>query len=185
MARLLKSEDCKPARFNKCLDFERALTALVELYKGLQDLTKSKTRDKWLAYTATLIIALLNGARIREALRAIKLFYETGETHMILRAEKKGSLRRIIIPGFINRKDLTHVYKTLIEKGEERARKNIEMWFSRNMGATPHTLRYSFIEYLSKKLDVERIAEVVGLKEARTITRYYLRQREEERGELE
>jgi hypothetical protein len=119
---------------------------------------------------------LINGLRVREALRAIARFYEKGERRITIEAVKRGDRRIVVIPNFIQREDLEHLYKMLIKTGEENTRKRVSDFLRRVFKVTPHSLRYAFIRYhtLTGKTPKE-IAKGLGLRDRETIKRYYLR----------
>jgi len=70
----------------------------------------------WSSYLALTLITLINGLRVREALRAIARFYETGDRRITIEATKGGNKRLVIIPDFITREDLEYLYKKLIRQ---------------------------------------------------------------------
>ncbi len=81
------------------VDFLEAKKVLTDAYKQLYDLNLMPYE----AYVAILLIQLVNGARIGEAIRAFKMFVETGQREFQLQAEKKGNMKFFIIPN-INKK---------------------------------------------------------------------------------
>ena len=173
-------DDCKPgSSFDKCVDFRVAAYAFKELFLKAKELYKQyrlKSLKKKLGYLAAALIALLNGLRGRETIEAIEYFYETGERVLKLRARKRGDVRMVLIPEYIDREDVEHVYKLLRRRGEKGTRKRIGFFLWRNFGITLHSLRYSLVRYLhSNNVDHSVIAAMLGHKDIRTIQRYYLR----------
>ena len=79
------------------VDFLEAKKVLSDAYKQLYDLNLMPYE----AYVAILLIQLVNGARIGEAIRAFKLFVESGQREFQLRAEKRGNTKFFIIPNII------------------------------------------------------------------------------------
>jgi hypothetical protein len=71
---------------------------------------------------------------------------------------------------------LEYVYKRLIRLGEERVRKSFLVWLKAVFQINPHSIRYSFIRYhtLTGRTPQE-IAKAIGITQANTIKRYYLR----------
>jgi hypothetical protein len=130
----------------------------------------------WSSYLALVLIIMVNGLRVREALRVAKRFYETGDRRIVETAVKKGDRRLAIIPDFIQREDLEHIYKRLVKAGEDRVRKSFLVWLIGVFKVNPHSLRYAFIRYhtLTGKTP-EQIAKALGLREKDNIKRYYLR----------
>ena len=178
--KLLKMEECEEAsNFDKCLDYERFTEAVTQLFNKVIELReqhKKKTLEVWSSYLALTLIMLANGLRIREALRAVTKFYETGERRIIIKAEKGGDYRVVVIPEFITREDVEHIYKELIRHGEKRVKDRVEFWLSSVFGVNPHSIRYSFIRYLIiNGKQPEEVARALGLKKVRNIEEYYLR----------
>ena len=178
---LYKIEGCEEAsNFDRCLDYEKFVEVVTELFNKVVELKEQyrrKTLEVWSSYLALTIIMLANGLRIREALRAIIEFYETGEREFTIKAEKGGDVRIVKIPEFIEREDVEHICKELIRHGEKRVKDRVEAWLKEVFGVNPHSIRYAFIRYYyvlgGKPLEV--IARGLGLKKTRTITEYYLR----------
>jgi hypothetical protein len=172
--------DCEEASsFDRCIDYERFAYAVAELFNKVVELRQEerrKTLEVWSSYLALTLIMLVNGLRIREALRAVARFYETGERRFKLTAEKGGVPRSVLIPEFIEREDLEHIYKELIRYGERATMKRIGKWLSDVFGVNPHSIRYAFIRYhVSAGRIIEEVARALGLREAKTVKKYYLR----------
>jgi integrase len=173
-------EECEDASlFDKCLDYERFIEAVTQLFNKVVELREqhnSKTLEVWSSYLALVLIILANGLRIREALRAVTKFYETGERVLEIKAEKGGNIRIVKIPEFIEREDVEYVYRETVKHGEKKVKDRVEFWLSSVFGVNPHSIRYSYIRYhvLGGK-PIEAIARALGLKKARNITEYYLR----------
>jgi hypothetical protein len=171
---------CQQAsRADKCIDYEAFMEIALALYNKVTELRQQsslRTFKVWSSYLALTIITLVNGLRVREALRAAKKFYETGERRLIIQAEKGGDTRLAVIPDFIQREDLEHIYKMLIKTGEENTRKRVSNWLRRVFKVTPHSLRYAFIRYHTLVgRNKEAIARALGLRDSRIVKRYYLR----------
>jgi integrase len=177
---LFKIGNCEEASlFDKCLDYEKFTEAVIELFNKVVELKQQhhgKTLEVWSSYLALVLIILANGLRIREALRAIIRFYETGEQRIVLKAEKGGDYRTVVIPEFIEREDVEYIYRETIRHGEKRVKDRVEAWLKEVFGVNPHSIRYAFIRYHvlgGKPLEV--IARALGLKKVRNIEEYYLR----------
>jgi hypothetical protein len=173
-------QDCEEvSSFDKCLDYEKFTRVVLELFNEVIELrqhSRLKTFIKWSSYLGVIIIILSNGLRIREAIRAAKRFYEYGERRFSIQAEKGGDIRSVVIPSFIEREDLEHLYKELIKYGEDLIVWRIEKWLINIFGVNPHSIRYSYIRYHSLGgSSIEQIAAALGLREGRNVKRYYLR----------
>jgi hypothetical protein len=173
-------QDCEEASlFDKCIDYEKFTRVVLELFNEVVEArqrSKLKTFKVWSSYLGVTIIILANGLRIREALRAARIFYEYGERRFNIKAEKGGDIRSVVIPSFIEREDLEHIYKELIKHGEDKVTPRVEMWLYNIFKVNAHSLRYAYIRHLTLGgSSVEQIAAALGLREGRNVKRYYLR----------
>jgi integrase len=177
---LYRLQECEEASlFDRCIDYEKFTSIALELFNEVIELRQRsslKTFRLWSSYLALAILILVNGLRIREALRAAVKFYEYGDRRFSIKAEKGGDNRNVIIPNFIEREDLEHLYKELIKHGEDKVMARVEMWLKSMFKVNTHSLRYAFIRYhtITGKSPKE-IARALGLKHRRVIKEYYLR----------
>ena len=171
---------CEEAsRMDKCVDYEAFMEVAVAFYNKVVELRKESslhTFKVWSSYLALVLIIMVNGLRVREALRAIAEFYEKGDRRITINAVKRGGKRLVIIPEFITREDLEYIYKRLVRAGEERVRKSFLEWLKAVFKVNPHSLRYAFIRYhsITGKTPGE-IARGLGLRDWKTVKKYYLR----------
>jgi len=177
---LYRLQDCEEASlFDKCVDYEKFTRVVLELFNEVVEArqrSKLKTFKLWSSYLSITIIILANGLRVREALRAAVKFYETGERRIVMKAEKGGDIRSVVIPEFLEREDLEHIYKELIKHGEDKVTPRVEMWLYSIFKVNPHSLRYAYIRQLALGgSSIEQLARALGLREPRNIKRYYLR----------
>jgi integrase len=178
---LYRAPGCEEASsFDKCLDYEKFAYAITELFNEVVEHRergeRRKTLEVWSSYLALTLIMLVNGLRIGEALRAVARFYETGERRVRIRAEKGGDTRVAVIPGFVEREDVERVYKELVRRGEDAMTWRVDKWLRNVFGVNPHSIRYAFIRYhASTGRTPEEVARALGLREAGTVKKYYLR----------
>jgi CRISPR/Cas system CMR-associated protein Cmr5 small subunit len=178
--RLYRLPNCEEAsRADKCLDYEAFMEVALKFYNKVVELRQQstiRTFKVWSSYLALTLIILVNGLRVREALRVAKKFYETNERRLSIQAEKGGDIRNVIIPEFIEREDLEYLYRKMIKTGEENTKRKVSDFLRNVFKVTPHSLRYAFIRYhvLTGKTQ-EEIARALGLKCRRVIKEYYLR----------
>jgi hypothetical protein len=171
---------CEQAsRADRCVDYEDFMDVVLAFYNKVVELREHSnllTFKIWSSYLALTLIILMNGLRVREALRSIIRFYETGDRRIEINAVKRGDKRLVIIADFITREHLEHTYKKLIRLGQERVRKSFLVWLKGVFRVNPHSLRYAFIRYhiLTGKTP-EEIARALGLREKDNIKKYYLR----------
>jgi len=167
------------SRADKCLDYEAFMEVVLQFYNKVVELRQQSnilTFKIWSSYLALTLIMLINGLRVREALRATRIFYEKGDRRITIEAVKRGDRRIAIIPDFITREDLEYIYKRLIKAGEDRVRKSVLVWLKEVFRVNPHSIRYAFIRYYTLTgRTQEEIARALGLREARSVKRYYLR----------
>jgi integrase len=177
---LYRLPNCEEASlFDRCIDYEKFTSIVLELFNDVVEArqrSKLKTFKGWSSYLALVLIILVNGLRIREALRAAIKFYEYGDRRFTIQAEKGGDTRLIVIPEFIERQDLEYIYKELVKHGEDKVMARVEMWIYRVFGVNPHSLRYAFIRYHTLTgRSPEEVAVALGLRKPRNIKTYYLR----------
>lgn len=171
---------CEEAsRADKCLDYEAFMEVVLRFYNKVVELRQQSnilTLKVWSSYLALTLIMLVNGLRVREALRATRIFYETKERRITIEAVKRGDTRLVIIPDFITREDLEYIYTKLVKAGENRVRKSFLAWLKGVFRVNPHSIRYAFIRYhtLTGRTPQE-IARGLGLRDRKSVKRYYLR----------
>ena len=138
---LYRLQNCEEAsRMDKCIDYEAFMEVAVAFYNKVVELRKESsllTFKVWSSYLALVLIIMVNGLRVREALRAIAEFYEKGDRRITINTEKRGDRRIAIIPDFIEREDLEHIYKMLVKTGEENTRLRVADFTRRVFGVTP------------------------------------------------
>lgn len=148
------------------VDFLEAKKVLAAAYKQLYDMNLMPYE----AYVAILLIQLINGSRIKEAIRAFKTFVETGQREFQLQAEKQGNLRFFIIPDVIKPKV---TYRSVLTINDKLLEDRIRKFTSRYLKTNTHSLRYALISYLAKNaVDPAIIAKITGHKKLDRIITY-------------
>lgn len=148
------------------VDFVEAKKTLVSAYKQLYDTNLMPYE----AYVAILLIQLVNGCRIREAIRAFRTFIESGEREFQLQAQKHGNIRFVIIPDVIKKKA---TYNAVLTIDDEKLSARIRMFALHYLKTNTHSLRYALISYLAKNgIDPAIIAKITGHKRLDRIITY-------------
>jgi len=148
------------------VDFIEAKKVLTTAYKQLFDINLMPYE----AYVAILLIQLVNGSRIGEAIRAFKTFTETGQREFQLQAEKHGNTRFFVIPDVIRNR---LAYKSILTISDENLEARIRMFALKYLKTNTHSLRYALVSYLAKNgTDPVIIAKITGHKDTKYITRY-------------
>jgi len=148
------------------VDFLEAKKVLTSAYKQLFDVNLMPQE----AYVAILLIQLLNGARIGEAIRAFKTFVESGQREFQLQAEKHGNTRVFIIPEVIRNRS---AYKSILTIADDKLEARIRMFARKYLKTNTHSLRYAPISFLVKNAtDPALIAKITGHQDYRYIVRY-------------
>jgi len=148
------------------VDFLEAKKVLTSAYKQLFDLNLMPQE----AYVAILLIQLLNGARIGEAIRAFKTFVESGQREFQLQAEKHGNTRVFIIPEVIRNR---LAYKSILTIADDKLKARLRMFARKYLKINTHSLRYAPISFLVKNAtDPALIAKITGHRKVDTIVRY-------------
>jgi integrase len=153
--------------------FERML----EILKAKMEKSRN---DKEYTYWAILLVQLINGARIGEAVTAFLEFAKTGKRELRVRVEKQKAenLRLIVIPDIIK-------YDRVAWLEKEKARRlkpRVIMWLRNKMRLNTHSLRYLFVSYLARKgVSAQEIAKITGHKNLNHILHYTRKIEAEER----
>ncbi|MFP3203667.1 MAG: hypothetical protein RXR43_16105 [Sulfolobus sp.] len=148
------------------VDFIEAKKVLINAYKQLYDLNLMPYE----VYAAILLIQLLNGARIKEAIRGFKTFVETGQREFQLQAEKRGNTRFFIIPNIIKNKV---TYRSVLTIDDKLLEARIRMFALKYFKTNTHSLRYALISFLAKNnTDPAIIAKITGHRKLDMIERY-------------
>jgi site-specific recombinase XerD len=122
------------------------------------------------AYVAILLIQLVNGARIGEAIRAFKMFVETGQREFQLWAEKKGNMKFFIIPNIIKNRPS---YRSVLTISDYDLKARIRMFTKKYLKCSTHSLRYAMISFLTKNgTDPAIVAKITGHKKLDRIVQY-------------
>ena len=148
------------------VDFLEAKKVLTNAYKQLFDLNLMPYE----AYVAILLIQLVNGARIKEAIRAFKTFVESGQKEFYLKAEKHGNTRFFVIPPVVRNK---LAYKSILTIADDKLEARIRMFTLKYLKCNTHSLRYALISHLAKEaVDPAIIAKITGHKKLERIVQY-------------
>jgi hypothetical protein len=148
------------------VDFLEAKKVLINAYKQLFDLNQMPYE----AYVAILLIQLINGARIKEAIRAFKTFVESNQREFQLQAEKHGNTRYFIIPEVIRNR---LAYKSILTISDDKLEARIRMFARKYLKCNTHSLRYALISFLAKNAtDPALIAKITGHKKLDRIIQY-------------
>ena len=148
------------------VDFLEAKKVLTEMYKEAYDKNLTETE----VYTAILLIQLMNGMRIREAVRAFKTFLEGKEREFYIQAQKGGNQRYVVIPDIIKPKP---AYSFVMTIDDKVLRDRVRMFAKNKLGINTHSLRYALISHLAKRgTSPAVIAKITGHKKLDRIIQY-------------
>ena len=148
------------------VDFLEAKKVLTSAYKELYNVNLMPYE----AYVAILLIQLLNGARIKEAIRAFKTFVETGQREFQLQAEKHGNMKFFIIPDIIKNRQ---TYRLILTISDDKLEARIRMFALKYLRCNTHSLRYALISFLAKNgTDPAIIAKITGHRKLDRIIQY-------------
>jgi len=151
------------------VDFLEAKKILTSAYKQLFDLNLMPY-EAYEAYVAILVIQLVNGARIGEAIRAFKTFVESGQREFQLQTEKHGNTRFFVIPDVVRNR---LAYKSILTIADDKLESRIRMFALKYLKTNTHSLRYALISYLAKNaVDPAIIAKITGHKKLDRIIQY-------------
>jgi integrase len=165
--------------WDKGLDLEATLRKLLEYRKFIRGRVLRPRYRASLRDANILILALVNGLRISEAIDCYYQWLESNGAESrfnVKLAKSRDRYRLCIVPGIFDRVDLAAT------RGLPRPRKQSLNNFSRrNFNFNTHSLRYAFINYLlSKGVDVPLVSKIVGHKNLDTILSYIQSRRAQE-----
>jgi len=148
------------------VDFLEAKKTLTSAYKQLFDMNLMPYE----AYVAILLIQLVNGSRIGEAIRAFKTFVESGQREFQLQAEKHGNMKFFIIPDVVKNRQS---YRIILTIPNNKLANRIRMFALKYLKCNTHSLRYALISFLAKNgTDPAIIAKITGHKKLDRIVQY-------------
>jgi hypothetical protein len=148
------------------VDFLEAKKTLTSAYKQLFDMNLMPYE----AYVAVLLIQLVNGARIGEAIRAFKTFVESNQREFQLQAEKHGNMKFFIIPDTVKNRQS---YRIILTISDDKLANRIRKFALKYLKCNTHSLRYALISFLAKNgTDPAIIAKITGHKKLDRIVQY-------------
>jgi hypothetical protein len=148
------------------VDFLEAKKVLTNAYKELYNMNLMPYE----AYVAILLIQLINGSRIKEAIRAFKTFVESNQREFQLEAEKHGNTKPFVIPDTIKNR---LSYKSILTISDDKLEARIRMFALKYLKCNTHSLRYALISFLAKNAtDPALIAKITGHKKLDRIIQY-------------
>ncbi len=165
--------------WDKGLDFEATLRRLLEYRRFIRQRVLKHRYRAALRDVNILILALLNGLRISEAIECYYQWLESngaGSRFNVRLAKSKGRTRLCLVPEIFDKVDLAAT------RSLPRPRKQaLNNFARRNFNFNTHSLRYAFINYLlSKGVDVPTVSRIVGHKSLDTILTYIQSRRAQE-----
>jgi integrase len=157
--------------WDKGLDFEATLRKLLEYRKFIRGRILKHRYRASLRDVNILILALVNGLRISEAIECYYMWLESNGAESrfnVKLAKSKDRYRLCLVPEIFDKVDLAAT------KNLPRPRKQALNNFSRrNFGFNTHSLRYAFINYLlARGVDAPTVSRIVGHKNLDTILSY-------------
>ena len=150
--------------WDKNLDLKNTKQVLQE------HLTVRDKRKK--AFFAILLVQLLNGSRVGEAVLAMRQWAEDGKKEQRVRVEKRKDkfMRLMIIPKEVRK---SKQLKEWILNSEYMDLTDAVIQFSRrHLNWNTHALRYAFISDMSEDTQPQVIAKLTGQKSLDMILRY-------------
>ena len=148
---------------------DRFLGDLRKLRGG--ELTYRRLRE--ICYTVILLVQLLNGCRISEAIEGVRKAVNQNKSEVYVRVRRqRDNMRLIVIPSFID-EYLLGLVRLIIPFVN---RDSVRMYCKYRYGINTHSLRYAFIRYLGEKgYSVQAIASITQHKNLNYILKYVQR----------
>lgn len=155
----------KEGTWDRGEDYDKLLKRLRKEIKIRED--RGNNRDmRGLNNLYVLITQLKNGARVGEAVEALKKYSETKEQKIEVTIEKRGDGAKRII-GIPKEVSYAKLNLSLINK------KKVSAYANTMLGTNTHSLRYAFVGKLSREgRSAQAIAKITGHKNLDEILRY-------------
>jgi site-specific recombinase XerD len=163
--------------WDKGLEFEPTLRKLLEFRKFVRSRIVRPRYRAALRNVNILILALLNGLRISEAIECYYRWLESQERKIVVKiAKSKDRYRLCLVPEAFDKVDWAAT------RGLPKPLKQtLNSFARRHFNFNTHSLRYAFINYLlSRGVDVPTVSRIVGHRSLNTILSYIQSRRAEE-----
>ena len=163
--------------WDKNLNFEEQEAYLIWYVKNIRNRQK-KTR------AAILLIQLVNGGRISEAIDCAFQWAETGkrEQRVLARKRRKDKyMRLMIVPTLLNDYPQIREELAVYKKNTKNPANAMASWVKDNFKFNSHALRYSFIGRMSDDTPAQVIAKMTGQKKLDMILHYTTRRAAEDK----
>jgi len=156
-------------KWDKRVDFIKMKNRFERDLKKLEKEKLTYRRLKEMCYISILLIQLVNGSRISEAIEGLKKAIEENKNEVYVRVRKqKDNVRLIVIPKIVMKKlKFIRLIVPFITRDKVRS-------FCRyNYKINTHSLRYAFVSYLGEKgYPAQVIASITQHKNLNYIIRY-------------
>jgi site-specific recombinase XerD len=166
-------------KWDKGLDFKQTLHRLLEYKKWLRSSPNiGKLKRISLRNTNILLLALLNGLRISEAIECYYKWLEdpTQEIITVRVAKAKREKYRLCITKGLDRLDYN-----LTRQLEKPKPNSIQSWSIIRFGFNTHSLRYAYINHmLSQGYDPATVSTIIGHSRLDTLLEYIQQKRAQE-----
>jgi integrase len=157
--------------WDRGLDFESTLRRLLEYRRFIRGRVLKHRYRASLRDVNILILALVNGLRISEAIECYYMWLEGNgvqDRFNVRLAKSKDRFRLCLTPNIFDKVDLAATKN--LPKPRKQALNNFSR---RNFNFNTHSLRYAFINYLlARGVDAPTISRIVGHKNLDTILSY-------------
>jgi integrase len=140
---------------------------------------KSEDDPRRRAYLSILLIQLVNGARIGEAVRAYRKYCssknKTRKIYVDVEKRRHKVKRLMVIP------ENVYCYNEILSASDERLKDRVKHFSKNYLGINTHSLRYAFITYLLEKgINPSIIAKITQHARLDYILRYTQEKKAEE-----
>jgi len=176
IANRIKAQGTEVRHWYREIDFNdiiRKIRTNLEIeYKKLESDTGSNLDIKRFLYYAIAMLQVTNGLRSTEAIKGLQTYLRKKEKEFSITAGKSKLDRWVIVPPI-----LEEYYNELKKYGE--ILKNIRKqsyynFIKNNLRINPHSLRYTFINYMiSKGIEPEKLVVYMGYSSFKHMINYY------------
>jgi len=176
IANRIKIQGSEVRHWYKEIDFNdivRKIKINLEIeYKKLESGTGSNLDIKRFLYYAIALLQVTNGLRSSEAIKGLQLFLKKKEKEINIIAGKSKLERWVIIPPLLMEYyDELKKYSEIIKNIRKQSYYN---FIKNNLKINPHSLRYTFINYMiSKGIEPEKVVVYMGYSSFKHMINYY------------
>jgi len=176
IANRIKAQGTEVRHWYREIDFNdiiRKIKTNLEIeYKKLESGTGSNLDIKRLLYYSIALLQVTNGLRSSEAIKGLQIYLRKKEKEISITAGKSKLERLVIIPPILEEYyNELKKYREILKNIRKQSYYN---FIKNNLRINPHSLRYTFINYMiSKGIEPEKLVVYMGYSSFKHMINYY------------